>query len=545
MAPSLQRNPSTSTADILASTLDSYHRADLSREHSSASSSKYSSSIPASPALSPAPVASFTAGLDHQLSPSLGPLRIESTTGSKATVIRPDKKKKTRGASGVSSKPSFSGGISSEDIFGASATDSTDDALSDVPSRASSRRSRAPSISSRIGRRSDSQGVSSNDVFGRPTSPSSPRMPSLSNMLSGLRKHTSRSDSQASSRAGDDASRASSRSNASLSASASEHESVMSDRSSNGRRKHRFSDILKRKTDADRAEEEEHLRILSELRLKALALASTGSTEGESEAIGASSSTSSSSNAAIAIQRANAELLVRDMEKQRLSRADTVSSMYSSGSGNKNNDDTITSPAMAQARSRSSSRSSSSYRQEDGFSVPFEGGEGQSFLLAPDRPSADVPLDADGSDEESNTRKSFAATGRRATLMPTSSHSSLSDTQDDRTFSTFLQARQLDGVDDEDDRRRRDGALGEERRRSTLTPAHVMPSDHAKAIKASKRSSRDMTRSEGTEADVEDEQNPLTSSVLDRRRSTIKAGQAAEGSTIKKSRSRASLKRAG
>lgn len=515
----------------------------MSREYSSASSSRYSDSVPPSPAISPAPVASFTAGLEHQLSPSLGPLRIESTTGSKTTVIKPDKKKKGK----ASSSSAFTGGISSEDIFG-STTDSNDDALSDAPSRASSRRSRTFSISSRS-KGKKPEGISPNDVFGqRSTSPTSPRVPSLSNMLSGLRKQTSRSNSQTSFRTGDNLSRASSRaslSGASLSASASEHESVLSDRgsrptSSNGRRKNRFSDVLKRKTDADRAEEEEHLRILSELRLKALALAS-GQDNDTSNRI--SSSSSSSALAAHANERANAELLVRDMERQRLSRADTVSSTYSNSSNFEriDNDDTLTSPNVQKRMSNTSSLSSINDTQTYQSSLPVNG-----LLYVSDRPSADVPLDADGSDEESNARKSFAAIGRRATLMPTSSQSSLSDAEDIPMSSTSQHFRHHEELGEDEDRKRRANVISEDRRRSTLTPAHVsLPSsDHTKTHKSQKRNSRDMGPLEGTEADIEDEENPLTSSVLDRRRSTIKAGQMADGG-IKKSRSKSSLKRPG
>lgn len=559
IAPSLQRNTSTSTAELLSSTLDSYHN-DLSREPSSASSSRYSSSVPPSPAMSPAPVASFTAGLNHQLSPTLGPLRIESTTGSKATVIRPDKKKLAKGRTSrsASGRGAFQGGISSEDIFGSNTESNDDGVLSDVPSHTSSRRSRTFSVSSRgKNKKSESQGISSDDVFGRTASPSSPKMPSLANMLTGLRRQSSRPDSRSSSRGvggggGDHSSRASSsrhsQSNASMSASASERESVMSDKSrnsSNGKRRNRFSDVLKRKTDADRAEEEEHLRVLAELRLKALALASAPDTQY------VSSSTSSSSPAlgSRSNERTNAELLVRDMEKHRLSRAESTSSTYSSNSAAAaaaRNDDTITSPLL-HVRSRASSHSSFEHdrNREDGRSSSAAAG----LLLASDRPSADVPFDADESDEDArDARKSFAATGRRATLMPTGSYSSISDSEDHTMPShPFLQVKNA-YADGSDDRRLSQGTVGAtagERRRSTLTPAHTLPSEHMKAHKSHhKRLSREYGPTTGTEADIEDEENPLTSSVLDRRRSTIKVGQDPDGQTVvKKSRSKSSLKR--
>lgn len=176
---------------------------------------------------------------------------------------------------------------------------------------------------------------------------------------------------------------------------------------------------------------------------------------------------------------------------------------------------------------------------------------GGSHLPPSDRPNADVPLDADGSDDESNARKSFAAIGRRATLMPTSSHSSFSDIGEGKeSDNSFLRVQDHYRVDDHEDGSRRAEVVSEERRRSTLTPAHVIPpeglSERPRTSKSHKRISRDMGPPEGTEADIEDEKNPLTSSVLDRRRSTIKAGQAAESSgPIKKSKSRPSLKRLG
>lgn len=510
--------------------------------------------------MSPAPIASFTAGLDHQLSPTLGPLRIESTTGSKATVIRPDKKKLAKGRTSrsASGRPAFQGGISSEDIFGSNTESNDDGVLSDVPSHTSSRRSRTFSISSRgKSKRPESQGISSDDVFGRTASPSSPKMPSLANMLTGLRRQSSRPDSRTSSRGigggGDHSSRASSsrhsQSNASMSASASERESVLSDRSrnpSNGKRRNRFSDVLKRKTDADRAEEEEHLRVLAELRLKALALASAPDTQH------VSTSTSSSSPAlgSRGDERTNAELLVRDMEKHRLSRAESTSSTYSSNSAAAaaaRNDDTITSPLL-HIRSRASSHSSFDHdrNDEDGGSSSAAAG----LLLASDRPSADVPFDADESDEDArDARKSFAATGRRATLMPTGSYSSISDSEDHMMPShPFLQVNNA-YADGSDDRRLSQGTIGAiaagERRRSTLTPAHTLPSEHMKAHKSHhKRLSREYGPATGTEADIEDEENPLTSSVLDRRRSTIKVGQGPDGQTVvKKTRSKSSLKR--
>ena len=229
------------------------------------------------------------------------------------------------------------------------------------------------------------------------------------------------------------------------------------------------------------------------------------------------------------------------MEKQRLSRSGTVSSMYSSNSERIDNDDTVTSPNVQKRMSTVSSHSSFNNTQTYQSGLPTTG-----LLYASDRPSADVPLDADGSDEESNARKSFAAIGRRATLMPTSSQSSLSDTEDVPVPSASMHFRHHEEVGEDEDRKRRANAISEDRRRSTLTPAHALPSDHTKTSKLHKRNSRDMGPSEGTEADIEDEENPVTSSVLDRRRSTIKAGQMAEGSAgLKKTRSKNSLKRSG
>lgn len=278
--------------------------------------------------------------------------------------------------------------------------------------------------------------------------------------------------------------------------------------------------MSKGKSASAKAEEEEHLRILAELRLKALSLASADDpVEG-----------STSTGANRAEDRYNAELLIRDMERQRLSRRNTDSTSYS-GVEDYANDDTITSPISL------SHKRSDSWTRENTSLLP------NSLLTSPSRPHADVPLDEDDSDEFS-ARKSFVDIGRRATLMPSSSHSSLNGSQAQPRFSgqrrrtSSTKSSVPSSYGDVEDRHLLDAMLSNDARRNTIvpgrpafaseekTPSPTSSSFRGGSGKIPRRASIDLRRArQGSEADIEDVDGALVSSILERRRSTVKSDQ--------------------
>ena len=562
---------------------------------------------PASPGVPP--VAAFTAGMSHAYtSPGMGPLKIESTTGSKATVIKGPSRSKSRTSSRASSAYG-GGGISSEDVFGKGSGRRDDDEASNASSRRSGTgaggRRKSLSISSFTsrksgkGKESEDRGIrSSNQTTASPRTDS----PSLANMLSGLRRGgdsvppspslSMRSSSSASvasfskmSRHGSASASASGNERAS---DASEAESLVSNasRRSTGSvgRAARLANAFRRKTDAEREEDAEHLRALAELRLRALELASEPDPADAPYAAALSTSAARALSPEASRQRENAELLVRDMQKNsntstearlsaiplnRQSSSTTTSSSYSqrfTGSpvsprhplspslGANNNADPI-------LHIRSPSRQSHLQTDEQLSAAPSGPG-------IPDRDRASINSEfprsisssAYSSESEGEGRDSFAA-NRTASA----------------TASALFGITTTDDISEDDEER--SARLAEARRRSTLVPASSSSHSHSQphssahsptrsrrsgsvsgsgsgsgsptaerrvksptvpSTKGSRRASglwltkdsfdgRDLpqVQDSGDEADLEPEVDP---ELLERRRSTLKAGVYSGGS---------------
>ena len=272
-----------------------------------------------------------------------------------------------------------------------------------------------------------------------------------------------------------------------------------------------FANVFKRKTSAERQEEEEHLQALADLRLRALALANADDDSPEV-------------SQASAAQRGNAELLVRDMQGPRLS-------------------------AIPLNRQESSATDSSIYSEQS----PVASLAQQNF-------GSSQQLESDGTILHITSPKSHTASSTRSahSSQPGSSMSYTdaplepgheATTGSDAGDRTFLQDSAAADVDVSEDEAERKAILAESRRRSTLVPANPgkQPSSagtaaaHTRHESDSKIARRPadglwLTRNSfdgkempkmldsGDEADLDDE--PIEPELLERRRSTLKAGRA-------------------
>lgn len=474
-----------------------------------------------SKAASPSPVASFTAGMKHAVTRGTGPLKIESTTGSKTTIIK-DTRQRSKSKSSSRASSSYGAGISSEDVFGKKAPSaaSESDTQSNTSSKISrnSRRSSGAfgSFGARKGKEKVERGISSADVFPPQRQASTSNSPSLANMLQGLRRGGDNNSVPPSPVLGGGASSSRSSSRASKGqnphssgpSDISESDSVLSGSSSNARRKHRaFPNVFKRKTSAERQEEEEHLQALADLRLRALALASADEESG--------------STGATATQRDNAELLVRNMQEARLS-------------------------AIPLYRQTSSATDSSTYSQQSPIAQFANTGFGQIPIAQPQQeilhissPKRSTPssLRSAHSSRPGSALSFNDGADLPQSRIPISTSSEIGD-------ATFLQHHAVDVSEDEAERQ---AVLAESRRRSTLVPCGKASPARRESVERHTRSGsgsgsrrshtegfwltrnsfdgKDMSKppDSGDEADMDE--GPVEAELLERRRSTIKAGR--------------------
>jgi hypothetical protein len=269
-----------------------------SSRHSAASDSVYSRSIPGSPSIDRREgVATFTAGVEH-IHPSVGAFKLESTTGTPNTVIKDGRqkgKRSKRAASRASSSSKYSSGISSADVFGNK--HNTDDEISsdalgsDASRQSKGNRNRSlsntflPGSGRRYSRSANAQPVDSRGATLSFIDQSGNT--SLANVLHGLRRGgANRSPSAQASQQSRSSSRASHMSSSGQSDGPDGQRRKR--RESLGRITHGLSSkFSRRKTSEERLEEEQQLRVLADLRMKALALVS-GETESTPPSVSAS-----------------------------------------------------------------------------------------------------------------------------------------------------------------------------------------------------------------------------------------------------------------
>lgn len=456
----------------------------------------------------------------HTINHGAGPLKIESTTGSKTTIIKDTRpRSKSKGSSRASSN--YGGGISSEDVFGKRASSAASE--SDTPSHASSKKSSTSRRSSgafgSMGRKKEKveRGISSADVFPPQRQASTPSSPSLANMLQGLRRGESSATPQSPNIGAPSSSRSSSRASgnrhrglSSGPSDISESDSVASGNSSNARRRHRgFPNVFRRKTSAEQREEEEHLQALADLRLRALALANA---DDESTSTGATST-----------EKDNAEALVRNMQEARLS-------------------------AIPLNRQPSSATDSSNYSQQSpiasfanhSFAGPQDAGRSAQDEVLHIRSPKHSKSSSSATSSRPGSALAFNGPDFPESQIPVTTGSDAGD-------ATFQQHHAIDVSEDEAERQ---AILAESRRRSTLVPggrgspaqgrrsperqmrSGSIPGSRVKRAPSEgqwlNRNSFDGKKLEkpldsGDEADMDEA--PLEPELLERRRSTLKAGR--------------------
>lgn len=436
-------------------------------------------SVPSSPA-SPQ-VATFTAGVQH--SPTLGPLKIESTTGSGVTALKDRRKKKHRNGSSIHS---YGSGISSEDIFGK------------PPSTAESRQEPSGSGSLNIGllgRRLSMTSTKSKKSVDHSSKAGSllpmtagEMSPAFDGGIGRQRDLTTRLEENGKTSSHPSSSRHSARSRSSTSFR-SDASSLNSKASEGSKRNGRSSrNFARRKDSSERREEEEQLRVLADLRLKALAMASAEGTPVDS------------------VERMNAEALV-----QQMSRSASQSSSYSQHSGlgitNDKREPVLHITAkrgveagVAALSSQSEDSAYSSQSEEEDTVFPRVSSWQKEVDEA--KHSGEGLLD---DAEDAHLRASVSADSRRrSTIVPFSPPPPSEVHTRHPSESSGPQPHRSSGV----------------KRSSGLW--HIRDSLDGKTLPAAEQFDDD-----GLDADFEGEEDDVTSKVLERRRSTLRAGQTA------------------